>query len=79
MSTQITIRLDDDAVAFIDRLVSEGHEKSRASVVSRALRREQRLEQAARDAEILASIAGTDPDGLDSLAAWSAAQPIDLD
>lgn len=78
MTTQITIRLDDEAVAFIDRLVSEGREKSRASVVSRALRRARQEEQAARDVEILLSIAGTDPDDLDALAAWSAATPVDL-
>lgn len=79
MTTQITIRLDDDAVAFIDQQVSEGREKSRASVVARAIRRAQREARAARDVEILASIKGTDPDDLDALAAWVKAHPIDLD
>jgi len=61
MSTQIAVRLPDDVVAFLDRLVAEKKAASRAEVVTRALERERRLELAARDAAILAD-SGEDPD-----------------
>lgn len=74
---QITVRLDDDAVAFIDRLIAEGHDKSRASVISRAVRREQRRETAARDALILAG--GARDDDVDAFIAHTTDHPIALD
>lgn len=66
MSTQITVRLPDDLVAFVDDLVSRDVAPSRAAVVSRALERERRRKIAERDAAIL-SASPNDPD-LDSLA-----------
>ncbi len=75
MSTQITVRLPDDLVAFVDDLVSHGDAASRATVVSRALERERRRKVAEQDAAILAS-AGTDTD-LDSLAQFAAATAMD--
>jgi hypothetical protein len=48
-------------VAFVDKIVESGRERSRAAVVTRALERERRRMVAARDAEILAST-GPDPD-----------------
>ncbi len=78
MSKQIAVRLPDDLVEFVDRLVSDGEARSRAAVVTRALERERRRAGAARDAEILAS-EGDDPDML-SLARYAARQPRpDLD
>lgn len=77
MSTQITVRLDADLVQFVDQLVADGREKSRASVVSRALKREQRREAAERDARILAQLPRDE--GLDDLAEYATRQPIDLD
>jgi Arc/MetJ-type ribon-helix-helix transcriptional regulator len=74
MSTQIAVRLPDDIVEFIDRLVQRGAATSRAAVVVRALERERRREVAARDAAILAKI-GSDPD-LDSLAEYAARTPL---
>lgn len=61
MSKQITVRLSDELVAFVDELVDSGAERSRAAVVSRALTRERRRAIAARDAEIL-SRTGPDPE-----------------
>lgn len=75
MSKQIAVRLPDDIVEFIDRLVDRGQASSRAAVVARALERERRREIAARDAAILAQ-AGRDPD-LDSLAEYAARIPMD--
>jgi Arc/MetJ-type ribon-helix-helix transcriptional regulator len=78
MSKQIAVRLPDDLVEFVDRLVSDGDAKSRAAVVTRALERERRRAVAARDAAILAQ-AGPDPD-MESLARWAARLPRpDLD
>jgi Arc/MetJ-type ribon-helix-helix transcriptional regulator len=53
MSTQITVRLPEDLVAFVDALVADGSVSSRADAVTRALRRERRRELALRDVEIL--------------------------
>lgn len=75
MTKQIAVRLPDDIVEFIDRLVEHGRASSRAVVVTRAVDRERRRHIAARDAAILAQV-GADPD-LDSLAAFSARTPLD--
>jgi Arc/MetJ-type ribon-helix-helix transcriptional regulator len=77
MTTQIAIRLPDDVVAFLDRLVAEKKAASRAEVVTRALEREQRLERAARDAAILAD-SGEDPD-LAGLIRYMTGHPVDPD
>lgn len=77
MSKQIAVRLPDDLVAFVDRLVRDGEAHSRAVVVARALDRERRRDAAVRDAAILAR-AGADAD-LDDLAAFAARVPLDLD
>jgi Arc/MetJ-type ribon-helix-helix transcriptional regulator len=75
MSRQIAVRLPDELVEFLDRLVQRGAATSRAEVVARALQRERRREIAARDAEILAR-ASNDPD-LDSLAEHAAHVRLD--
>jgi Arc/MetJ-type ribon-helix-helix transcriptional regulator len=77
MTIQIAVRLPDEMVEFLDRLVAEGQAPSRASVVERALAREIRRQIAARDAEILAA-AGPDPD-MDSLADYAASMPVDIE
>ena len=77
MSTQIAVRLPDDVVAFLDRLVAEKKAASRAEVVTRALERERRLEMAARDAAILADC-GEDPD-LAGLIRYMTGHPVDPD
>ena len=80
MTTQITVRLPDEEVAFIDALVARGEAKSRAAAVSAALRREQRRRAAEHDAAIYAATAGApDPDDLDSLVAHASRTPLDLD
>jgi Arc/MetJ-type ribon-helix-helix transcriptional regulator len=77
MSVQIAVRLPDDTVEFLDRLVAEGQASSRASVIERALAREFRRVIAARDAAILAE-AGQDPD-MDRLADYAVRAPLDLE
>jgi len=69
MSKQLTVRLADDLVAFIDERVERGEARSRAAVVASAIDRERRRAAAERDAAILAA-AGRDHD-LDSLAAFA--------
>jgi Arc/MetJ-type ribon-helix-helix transcriptional regulator len=75
VSTQIAVRLPEELVEFVDRLVSDGRAPSRAAVVSRALHRELRREIAARDAAILA--ADSTPDDMDDLAEHAARVPLD--
>ncbi len=61
MTTQITVRLPDDAVAFIDAQVALGAAPSRAALVARAVERERRALIAERDAAIYAAT-GDDAD-----------------
>lgn len=75
MSKQLTVRLADDLVEFIDRRVEHGQANSRAAVVAAAIDRERRREVAERDAEILARVR-TDDD-LDALADFSARTRLD--
>ena len=77
MSTQIAVRLPDDTVAFLDRLVREKKAASRAEIIERALERERRREMAARDAAILAE-SGEDPD-LAGLIRYMTGHPVDPD
>lgn len=77
MTRQIAVRLPEDIVDFIDRMVGEGRESSRAAVVTRAVERERRRQVAAQDARIL-SKAGS-ADDLDDLAKYAASTPVDVD
>jgi len=77
VSTQIAVRLPDDTVAFLDRLVREKKAASRAEIIERALERERRREIAARDAAILAE-SGEDPD-LAGLIRHMTRNPVDPD
>lgn len=74
MTVQITVRLPDELVDFID-----AQDGSRASVVERALRRQMRRAAAERDAEIYRRMReeNDDPDDLHGLAEWAAALPRD--
>lgn len=78
MTRQITVRLADELVEFIDRQVEHGVAPSRASVVAQALDQQQRRDAAARDAAILAGLRpGSDADDLDGLARYTARTPMD--
>jgi Arc/MetJ-type ribon-helix-helix transcriptional regulator len=78
MTTQIAVRLSDEAVEFVDDLVRSGAAASRADVIERLLARERRRLVAERDALKLAGLP-RDAD-LDRLAAFAARVPIaDLD
>jgi Arc/MetJ-type ribon-helix-helix transcriptional regulator len=77
MSTQITVRLPDELVAFVDELVAQGAVSSRAEAVARALTRERRRQVAVRDVAILRQHGG-DAD-MDALAEHTAGHPVDLD
>jgi Arc/MetJ-type ribon-helix-helix transcriptional regulator len=81
MSKQITVRLPDEIVEFIDRLVDDKQAPSRATVVARAMERERRRDLAAKDAAILAALADTaDSDDLNDLATYAGSTPLaDLD
>jgi Arc/MetJ-type ribon-helix-helix transcriptional regulator len=73
MSTQIAIRLPDEAVQFVDSQVAGGAAKSRADFIWHAIKREQRRLLAERDAAIYAR-EGDDPD-LVAFARYTAHQP----
>jgi Arc/MetJ-type ribon-helix-helix transcriptional regulator len=77
MSKQITVRLPDGLVEFVDELVGSGSERSRAAVVRRALDRDRRRATAALDAEILAR-AGPDPE-FDGLAGYAVGRSVTTD
>ena len=76
MSIQVTVRLPDELVAFMDEQVAAQHARSRADVVARALKREQRRLAGLRDAEIYAK---TEPDeDMHALTAYVSAHPVAL-
>jgi Arc/MetJ-type ribon-helix-helix transcriptional regulator len=77
MTIQIAVRLPDETVEFLDRLVAEKKAASRAEIITRALERERRREMAARDAAILAE-SGEDPD-LAGLIRYMTGHPVDPD
>jgi Arc/MetJ-type ribon-helix-helix transcriptional regulator len=77
MSRQIAVRIPDELVDFVDAVVESGSERSRATVVTRALERERRRAVAAKDAEILVA-PGPDAD-LASLAEHVVDVPTDLE
>jgi Arc/MetJ-type ribon-helix-helix transcriptional regulator len=51
MSTQIAVRLPDDVVASVDELVASGEVRSRAELVTQAVRRDLRRRRAIADLE----------------------------
>ncbi len=69
MSTQIAVRLPDEMVAFLDRIVATGKASSRAALVAAAVEREMRRQAAEHDAQILRQHGGADE--LDDLVEWS--------
>ncbi|MGL5930563.1 MAG: ribbon-helix-helix domain-containing protein [Dermatophilaceae bacterium] len=75
MTVQITVRLPDELVAFVDAEVGEGRVRSRADAVARALHREQRRRRAEADAAIYAE--GTDAE-VDAIVAHTSSRPVDL-
>jgi Arc/MetJ-type ribon-helix-helix transcriptional regulator len=78
MSKQITVRLPDELVEFMDQLVAADKASSRASVVARAMERERRRELAARDLAILSEHGEYDDlDGLATAAAGTVLSDLD--
>jgi len=77
MTTQITVRLPDELVEFVDALVADGVVKSRAEAVHRALARDRRHRLALDDVEILRR-EGADPD-LEAFTAYVTSHPVELD
>jgi len=75
MSKQLTVRLPDDLVDFIDQRVEHGGAASRAAVVAAAVERERRREIAARDVAILTR--SSSPDELDDLADFATHVALD--
>ena len=75
MSKQLTVRLPDGLVDFIDQRVAQGKATSRAAVVSAAIERERRRAIAERDAAILSR--RQDDDDLDELASYAAGISLD--
>lgn len=69
MTKQVTVRLPEELVEFIDRCVSEGTGASRAAVIAAAVDRERRRAVAERDVAILLANA---EDDLDALARYGA-------
>lgn len=69
MSTQIAVRLPDDAVAALDDIVASGRATSRTALVTLAIQRELRRQAGERDAEILSRDGAADD--LDGLVDWT--------
>ncbi len=76
MTTQITVRLPDELVTFIDELVASGRFDSRAAIVTREVKRLQRRLDAEKDAEIYRT-QGDYPD-LEVLAEYVSQHPVPL-
>jgi Arc/MetJ-type ribon-helix-helix transcriptional regulator len=76
MTTQVSVRLPDELVEFVDGLVKRGTATSRAAVITRLLAREQRRQRALLDLDIIRRAPDHD---LDGLAKWQAhhSPPID--
>lgn len=72
MTTQIAVRLPDEMVRFLDRVVAGGKAPSRAALVATAVEREMRRQAALEDVGILTA-RGT-ADDLDALVVWSVSQ-----
>ena len=77
MTKQITVRLPDDLVVFIDELVESGRFESRAAVVTREVKRLQRRLIAEKDAETY-RVHGEDPE-LAGMHEYIAGHPPRLD
>jgi Arc/MetJ-type ribon-helix-helix transcriptional regulator len=77
MTVQITVRLPDELVEFVDALVVEGAVKSRAEAVLWALLRDRRRRVALADVEILRGH-GNDPE-LDAFVDYTSDHPLELD
>ena len=75
MSIQISVRLADSTVSYLDRTVSTGAAPSRAAVIEQALERDRLRRAAERDAEILATTSADDD--MDALATYSARTSMD--
>lgn len=76
MSKQIAVRLPDELVDFLDKLIAEGRFDSRAAVVTRELKRLKRRIEAEQDAEIYRR---EGDDDLAEFARYSSHLPMDLD
>ncbi len=76
MPTQITVRLPDELVTFVDAEVARGAVSSRADAVTKALMRERRRQTVLAHVAILRQRAN-DFD-LDELAEHDAAHPVTL-
>ena len=85
MTVQITVRLPDELVAFVDAEVTRGAATSRAEAVAKALTRERRRRRALEDVAILqaeaenAGVAVAVAPDLDDLARHTATHPVALD
>ena len=82
MTMQITVRLPDELVAFVDAEVARGSVTSRAEAVAGALTRERRRRRALQDVAILQAEGATSPaagDEMDELACHTATHPVPLD
>ncbi|HKG52151.1 MAG TPA: YlcI/YnfO family protein [Actinomycetales bacterium] len=76
MTTQIAVRLPDDLVELLDRLVRSGEAPSRDDIVMRALRRELRRRRAIADLDRF----GDDyADDLDALSSRASRTTLELD
>ncbi len=76
MTTQIAVRLPNEMVAFLDRIVATGKAPSRAALVASAVEREMRRQAAEQDAEVLRQQGAADD--LDDLVQWSSTR-IDVE
>ena len=80
MTTQLTVRMADDAVAHVDRTVAEGTFTSRAAYLSWLVRKDAMRRRAIEDIAKLQALGGEDPyPELAGLADWVNEHPLPLD
>ncbi|MFC4377117.1 ribbon-helix-helix protein, CopG family [Nocardia halotolerans] len=77
MSSQITVRLPEQTVDWLDSVIAKGDASSRAVIIEQALVRERLRRAAEADAAILAAVQGAADDDMDDLAAYAARTSMD--
>jgi metal-responsive CopG/Arc/MetJ family transcriptional regulator len=70
-TTQIAVRIPDDLLDYVDKLVADGDAKNRAAFVIAALKHERQLREDEREIEILKRVAHKPDPELEEFNAWA--------
>ena len=79
MKTQIAVRLESDAVEFLDAEVASGKASSRAELIGRLIAREARRERALADIELMRRAEATGYPEFEAFHETTSRRALDLD